>query len=115
GRGGDFTTAPEVDPAFGAALAEFARRCDAALEHPAAFLLAEHGAGSGRLLADLLDALCAADPGLYGRLAPVIMERSPALRARQAATLAAAGHAGRVQWADQATGSGLVFGNELLD
>src|SRR4051794_10729601 len=47
GRGGDFTTSPEVDPAFGACLAELAQRCDAALGRPDRFLLAEHGAGSG--------------------------------------------------------------------
>lgn len=115
GRGGDFTTSPEVDPAFGALLGAFARRCDAALGHPPVFLLAEHGAGSGRLLADLLEALRTADPGLYARLRPVIVERSPALRARQAATLAAGGHAGRVEWTEYATGAGLVFSNELLD
>ncbi len=115
GRGGDFTTSPEVDPAFGALLAEFVRRCDAALDHPPAFLLAEHGAGSGRLLADLLDALRAGDPGLYARLDPVIVERSPALQARQLATLAAAGHGDRVRWATEAGGTGLVYSNELLD
>ncbi|MDQ2808674.1 MAG: SAM-dependent methyltransferase [Chloroflexota bacterium] len=115
GRGGDFTTSPEVDPAFGAALAVFARRCDAALDHPPRFLLAEHGAGSGRLMADLLTALRAADPGLYTRLDAVVVERSPALQARQAATLAAAGHAARMRWAAATTGAGLVFSNELLD
>jgi len=115
GRDGDFTTAPEVDPAFGAALAQFAQRCDAALDHPAHFLLAEQGAGSGRLMADLLTTVQADDPDLYTRLDAVIVERSPALRARQAALLAAAGHAERVRWADRATGTGLVFSNELLD
>jgi SAM-dependent MidA family methyltransferase len=115
GRGGDFVTSPEVDPAFGAALAEFVRRCDAALAHPPALLLAEHGAGSGRLLADLLTALQAADAGLYARVDAVVVERSPALRARQAVTMAEAGHGERVRWAEAATGTGLVFSNELLD
>ena len=94
GRGGDFTTSPEVDPAFGACLAEFAARCDAALDHPAHFLLAEHGAGSGRLMADMLDALRADHAALWPRVRPVIVERSPALRERQRARLAAAGHGG---------------------
>jgi SAM-dependent MidA family methyltransferase len=115
GRGGDFTTSPEVDPAFGACLAEFAARCDAALDHPAAFLLAEHGAGSGRLMVDLLNALRAEHPALWARAQPVIVERSPALRARQREALDAAGHAARVTWADRAAGVGLVFSNELLD
>src|SRR5436305_11662732 len=39
GRSGDFTTSPEVDPAFGALLAEFVRRCDVALDAPPRFLL----------------------------------------------------------------------------
>ena len=115
GRGGDFTTAPEVDPAFGALLATFVRRCDTALAQPAPFLLAEHGAGSGRLLRDLLDTLRLADPALYARLAPVIVEKSPALRARQQALLAEGGHADRVRWAAAAAGTGLVLSNELLD
>ncbi len=115
GRGGDFTTSPEVDPAFGAALAQFARRCDAALDQPARFLLAEQGAGSGRLMADLLTALRADDFSLYARLDAVIVERSPALRARQEAQLAEAGHADRVRWVEAAVGTGLVFSNELLD
>jgi SAM-dependent MidA family methyltransferase len=115
GRGGDFTTSPEVDPAFGRALARFARRCDAALGQPERFLLAEHGAGSGRLLCDILDALRAEDAGLYHRLTPIIVERSPVLRDRQVALLTAAGHGARVQWAARATGVGLVFSNELLD
>ncbi len=115
GREGDFTTSPEVDPAFGAALAQFARRCDAALDSPARFLLAEHGAGSGRLMVDLLTALGTDGARLAARLDAVIVERSPALRVRQAATLAAAGYADRVRWADTATGTGLVFSNELVD
>src|SRR4051794_3914671 len=115
GRGGDFTTSPEVDPAFGALIATFVARCDAALDHPPAFLLAEHGAGSGRLMRDLLDAIQATDTGLYGRLDPVIVERSEALRVRQRALLVEAGHGARVRWAERGGGAGLVFSNELLD
>lgn len=115
GRGGDFTTSPEVDPAFGALLATFVARCDAALDYPPHFLLAEHGAGSGRLMRDLLDAIRATDLGLYSRLDPIIVERSHALRARQESLLAEAGHATRVRWAARVAGTGLVFSNELLD
>ncbi|MGI8586835.1 MAG: class I SAM-dependent methyltransferase [Chloroflexia bacterium] len=114
GRGGDFTTSPEVDPAFGALLAEFARRCDEKLGHPARFLLAEHGGGSGRLMRDMLDALRETQPALYSRADAVLVERSEALRSRQQALLAEAGH-DRARWADAAVGTGLVLSNELLD
>ncbi|HUS14911.1 MAG TPA: SAM-dependent methyltransferase, partial [Chloroflexia bacterium] len=55
------------------------------------------------------------DPGLYSRTAPVIVERSPVLRERQAALLTEGGHTDLVQWAERATGEGLVYSNELLD
>ncbi len=115
GRGGDFVTSAEEGPGFGELLAVLVARADTALDHPPAFLLAEHGAGSGRLLAALLTAVQAADSDLYARLRPVIVERSPALRARQQARFATSPHAGRVAWADQAAGTGLIYSNELLD
>src|SRR5689334_17510080 len=56
GRGGDFVTSPEVDPAFGGLLARWLGQVDAALGHPARFDAVEVGAGTGRLAADILGA-----------------------------------------------------------
>jgi SAM-dependent MidA family methyltransferase len=89
GRGGDFVTSPEVDPVFGRLLARWLARVDAALGRPAPFTAVEMGAGTGRLAADILAALQTEQPNLSARLAYRIIERSPALRARQEALLAA--------------------------
>ena len=123
--GGDFLTAPELTPLFGHALArQVAQILDAcaaagdaastaANDEP---LVIEAGAGSGRLAADLLQALAA-----LGRLPAryAILEVSGELRARQAQTLAA--HApqwrDRVVWLDRLPEkfSGCLIGNEVLD
>src|ERR1700679_1976704 len=54
GAGGDFITAPEISPLFGACLA---RQCAEVLRAPGSAMLLEIGAGSGRLAADLLGRL----------------------------------------------------------
>ena len=112
GSEGDFLTAPELTPLYGQALAQQVAQVLAA----SAPLVIEAGAGSGRLAADLLQALDA-----LGR-APEhyrILELSGELRARQAATLreTAPRFADRVQWLDELPErfSGCLIGNELLD
>ena len=112
GAAGDFVTAPELTPLFGAALARqvapiLAASCGEVLEL---------GAGSGALAADLLDALAAAErlPDSY-----TIVEVSPELRERQRATLheRAAAHAHRVRWRDELPAEirGAILLNEVLD
>ena len=112
GSEGDFLTAPELTPLYGQALAQQVAQVLAA----SAPLVIEAGAGSGRLAADLLQALDA-----LGR-APEhyrILELSGELRARQAATLreTAPRFADRVQWLDELPErfSGCLVGNEVLD
>jgi SAM-dependent MidA family methyltransferase len=113
GAAGDFTTAPEMTPLFARALAV---QVAAILEVTQAREIVELGGGSGRLAADLLNALAArnASPSRYA-----ILEPSPDLRARQHATLArdAATHLGRVGWLDglPAAIDGAVIANEVLD
>jgi SAM-dependent MidA family methyltransferase len=112
GAEGDFTTAPELTPLFGQALARQIAQITAA----SAPLVIEAGAGSGRLAADLLPALDAlgALPDRYQ-----ILELSGELRARQQATLAqhAPDYLDRVEWLDELPGqfSGCLIGNEVLD
>ncbi len=114
GAGGDFVTAPEITPLFGQALArQVAQILRAASPAPS---LLEVGAGSGKLAADLLLALAAADalPASYE-----ILELSGELRARQLETItAAAPHLlGFVRWRETLPESfcGCVLANELLD
>ncbi len=78
GRGGDFITSPEVGPLFGAVVA---RALDAwwhALGDPDPFVVVEAGAGRGTLAV----AVRAAAPACAPALTYVLVERSPALRAR---------------------------------
>ena len=113
GPDGDFVTAPELTPLFGAALAAQVAPILAATRGRQ---LVELGAGSGALAADLLNALGARDalPSQY-----LILDVSPDLRERQHATLArrAPAHAARVTWLDALPESidGAIVMNEVLD
>ena len=116
GRAGDFLTSVDSGTVFGALLArQFAEMWPLAAPG-AAPALVEAGAGSGRLARDVLDHLAGACPDLYRTLRLTLVERSPAARAAQAATLGA--HAARLAGAATelpAGVRGVVFANELLD
>ena len=112
GSGGDFVTAPELSPLFGACLAA---QCAEWFGHAPARVF-EFGAGSGALAAALLlelDAL-GAPAAEY-----LIVEVSAALRDRQRETIAARAPAQltRVRWLDAwpERMAGVVLANELLD
>jgi len=113
GADGDFVTAPEMSPLFGAALAVQLRAILAATTRREVL---ELGAGTGRLAADVLMALSAtgALPARYR-----ILETSPDLRERQRATIArdAAPCAAIVDWVATMPKSvdGAVVANEVLD
>ena len=113
GGGGDFVTAPELSPLFGATLS---RQVAAVLAPTQAREVVEFGAGTGQLAADMLVALAAAGalPKRY-----CIVEVSPDLRERQRATLArlAGEHAGCVEWLPGPPKriEGAVVMNEVLD
>lgn len=104
GRAGDFVTAPELSPLFGRTLA----RQIAPLLRPGDAVL-EFGAGSGALAAQLCGELAALGVGAPPYL---ILETSPALRARQHARLG-----DRVQWLDRLPGRfcGVMLANEVAD
>jgi SAM-dependent MidA family methyltransferase len=113
GRDGDFVTAPEVSPLFGAALA---RQCAEILAATGGGIV-EFGGGTGRLAASLLPELArlGVRPARY-----LIVELSPELRARQRETLRelAPAEAGCVEWlcdAPPAPLDGVVLANEVLD
>ena len=113
GAGGDFTTAPELTPLFGRALA---RPVAGILASTRAREIVELGAGSGRLAIDLLRALdgAGAAPSSYA-----ILETSPDLRERQREALARELPAwrDRVRWLDAPPErvDGAILMNEVLD
>lgn len=107
GKDGDFTTAPEITPLFGGALAQVA----AEVMTQTAPNIMEFGAGTGRLAFDMLTELSALGmpPQVYA-----IVELSGELRARQQYTLR---EFPQVTWLEQfpTAFSGIVIGNEVLD
>lgn len=114
GTHGDFITAPELTPLFGATLAHACRDILKSLEHPH---ILEFGAGTGRLCVDVMKALERLDslPCEY-----LILEVSASLKVKQQAlilkeipTLAS-----RVRWLEtwpDVAFSGVVLANEVLD
>ena len=107
GKDGDFTTAPELTPLFGAALARVA----AAIIAQSAPRILEFGAGTGKLAFDILTELAAAGVALEQY---AIVELSGELRARQQEKLRGFP---QVVWLDALPEAwdGAVFGNEVLD
>lgn len=107
GKDGDFTTAPEITPLFGATLAHVA----AQLMTQTAPQILEFGAGSGKLAVDILTEMAALGV-LVERYA--ILELSGELRARQMQALR---DFPQVIWLDEMPDafSGVVIGNEVLD
>ena len=100
-KAGDFLTSPEVSPLFGATLARFVERERDRLGEP--FRLVEVGAGSGSLLASLLDVI---DVDAWA------VEVSPPAR-RTLQALLPPDHV--TDQLDSAVERGVVIANELLD
>jgi SAM-dependent MidA family methyltransferase len=114
GPGGDFTTAPEVSPLFGACLA---RQCAEVLERLKGGTILEIGAGTGALAADILMRLESLGqlPGQY-----LILDVSADFKERQRRTLERrVPHlSGRVEWIESppaAQFDGVILANEILD
>jgi len=86
GRGGDFTTAPEISQMFGEVLG--LALAQTWLDHgaPAPFTLAEPGPGRGTLMADIWRATRGV-PGFHAAAHIHLIEASPVLRAAQTRAL----------------------------
>ncbi|GGH52372.1 class I SAM-dependent methyltransferase [Frigidibacter albus] len=87
GRGGDFTTAPEISQMFGELLGLALAQAWLDQGSPTPFVLAEIGPGRGTLMADVLRTLRAV-PGMFAAARVHLVEASATLRARQRETLA---------------------------
>jgi SAM-dependent MidA family methyltransferase len=107
GEAGDFTTAPELTPLFGATLAQAA----AAIIAQSAPNILEFGAGTGKLARDVLTALHQTGVAVEHYY---IVELSGELRARQQEALR---DFPQVRWLDgfPDSFSGVVLANEVLD
>jgi SAM-dependent MidA family methyltransferase len=118
GRFGDYYTSVDVHPIFGRLLArQFAEMWEL-LGSPRPFVVAESGAGVGRLTGHILDFSARALPAFYTALQYVAVERSSARRAEHALHLSDHVAAGRVSSAGEiprAISAGCIFSNELLD
>ena len=117
GRDGDFLTAPEAHPIFGAALARAVADAWDRLGRPETFVLREYGAGTGTLALAILDGLAAEHPDLAARLRYDPIEIEPRRLAAIATRLEAAGHGDALIASDRsgAPAIGFVLANEVLD
>lgn len=113
GRGGDFLTAPELHPIFGACLATGLEDVWHRLDRPDPFVVREHGAGTGALARSILDAL--EDPDLRRAIRYEPVEIEPRRVEAFLAALEAAGHGDAVRPPGPDPFDGVVLANEVLD
>jgi SAM-dependent MidA family methyltransferase len=114
GAQGDFTTAPEISQMFGELIGLWAAHVWRAMGAPSRFRLVELGPGRGTLMADMLRASRIV-PGFREALCVHLVETSPALRARQAATLVRSEPVWHETLAEALDGPVIVIANEFLD
>ncbi len=115
GRGGDFTTAPEISQAFGEVLGAWCAVAWQAMGRPDPVILAEAGPGRGTLMADALRAIAQVAPGFRAALRLHLVETSPALRQAQRAALGDAVAAWHDAIGALPDGPLLLLANEFLD
>lgn len=112
GRTGDFLTAPETHPIFGAAVARRLAAIWTELDRPDPFVLREYGAGSGTLAATILEGLRTDGSDLVDALVYDPVEINAHRRAGISQRLGRAG--ARIPPAGSRI-TGVVLANELLD
>ena len=118
GREGDFLTAPEAHPIFGAALARAVADVWDRLDRPEPFVLREYGAGAGALAVAILDGLARERPDVARVLRYDPIEVEAGRLETIAARLAAAGHASAFDPTRPTVErpiTGMVLANEVLD
>lgn len=116
GTAGDFLTAPEAHPIFGAALGRLLEQAWEALGRPDPFVVTEPGAGTGALAAGLLGGLRDLGSPLAAAVRYRPLEVEPARLAALGARLAGAGLADALVAGPPGPGeTGAVVANEVLD
>ena len=114
GRDGDFTTAPEISQMFGELVGLWVAHLWQAMGTPSRLRLVELGPGRGTLMADILRAARIV-PGLRQAISIHLVETSPVLRRRQAATLADSEPVWHDNVGEALSGPAIVVANEFLD
>jgi SAM-dependent MidA family methyltransferase len=116
GRGGDFTTAPEVSQLFGEMIGAWLVDAWRRIGSPSPVHLVELGPGRGTLMADILR-VAERLPGICDGLHVHLVEISPVLRAAQQTSVQK--WAARISWhdnlADVPDGPALFVANEFFD
>jgi SAM-dependent MidA family methyltransferase len=115
---GDFVTAPELHPIFGAILARSLDEGWRFLDRPDPYVLVEYGAGTGALAESILAGLAADRSGLRDALRYEPVELTSDHDARIRERLAAAGFAGAMATVERpidAPRTGAILANEYLD
>jgi SAM-dependent MidA family methyltransferase len=116
-RAGDYLTAPDLDPIFGATLAGQVEEAWERLGRPAPFILREEAAGSGALGLAILGRLATVGSPAAGAIRYLPIEASPA---REAGIRRRVAEAGFGAWLARTAVTdrpmvGMVLANELLD
>lgn len=117
GREGDFLTAPETHPIFGAAMARGLEEVWERLDRPDPFVLREYGAGTGALIVAVLERLALDRSGLERAIRYDPIEVEPRRLDTIAERLTALGRADLLV-EPALTGQpivGAIVGNEVLD
>ena len=120
GKAGDFYTSSDVHAVFGRLLARQFDEMWRALGSPAHVELIEPGPGRGLFAQDVLDWSEKKFPDFFRALRYVLIERSPALRARMSENLAHRFESGKAEFAtfdslEIGAGPAIVFANEFFD
>ncbi len=118
GRAGDFITAPEAHPIFGAAVGRLVAQAWEAIGRPSPFTVTEPGAGTGAMAAGLLAGLRDDASPMLDALRYRPTEVEPARLATLRARLAADGlnlHITDDEAPVEAVETGAVIANEVLD
>jgi len=115
GRDGDFITAPELHPIFGATLATAIEEIWQRLGEPAPFVVRELGAGTGALALAVLDGLRAAGSPLLESIVYEPVEVDDRRLDEFAARFDEAGHGDRHRTPTGEPIIGVIIGNEVVD
>jgi SAM-dependent MidA family methyltransferase len=116
GRAGDFLTAPELHPIFGASLAVALEDIWMRLGRPEPFVVREFGSGTGTLALAILDELALARSPLRAAVRYEAVDVDPRRVEALASRLTAAGHGDVLDAADPTAAiDGVVLANEVLD
>jgi SAM-dependent MidA family methyltransferase len=121
GREGDFLTAPEAHPIFGAAIARAIAEIWDRLDRPARFVLREYGAGTGTLALAILEGLGQERTDLASVIHYEPVEVEPRRLDVLTTRFEAAGLAERLGHGPAGTAAvdrpidGVILGNEVLD